>query len=294
MHANHNINCACLYINCESNENEAHEGHFFHMRAFAAMRWNNVTQTLQTITTPHRTPVGITRPSCLPRASTRHLTSASDLASQLNDLRQQERLALSLLRERVDSFIRHVERIMAKPAAVPPPESLLGSRQYICTERSNASARFVDLGNAILAHARDIREHCRDLEQEPYREWQPDPSDPFNPDSHLAEPNFVALQVEEKARKIDILARLKELQSRAALAKHVIDIATKDGVSKANAYMKEVESRAVLDRKTMPLSTPTPETGSKPSLVSSGWDDLQTQMELQLENEEAASKKKKR
>lgn len=258
------------------------------------MPWHNVTKVASSTNLARQVWSGYLTRRAL-SSSTSHLTADDNVSSGVHVLRRQERKALYHLREAADEFVRNAEQIMAHQRSVPSPESLLtptsGPAQYICTERYTVASKAIELGNALVNHAREIQEHCKDLEHAPYPEIQPQPST-------TSEPDFVALQLEEKTRKNEVIKSLKELRNRAAIIERAIDMAEKKGPSKANTYLEHLNDDAwrttsFLQEEPTIQPAPASENHSPSSSDNSGWDDINEAMAKQLDSEEAASKEKK-
>lgn len=261
--------------------------------AITVMPWHNVTKVAWSTYLARQVWSGY--PTRRALSSTSHLTADDKVSSDVHVLRRQERKALYHLREAADEFVRHAEQIMAHQRSVPSPESLLtptsGPAQYISTERYTVASRAIELGNALVNHAREIQEHCKDLEHAPYPDIQPQPST-------TSEPDFVALQLEEKTRKSEVIKSLKELRNRAAIIERAIDMAEKKGPSQANTYLEHLNAEAwrttsFLQEESTIQPASASENRSPSSSDNSGWDDINEAMAKQLESEEAASKEKK-
>jgi len=202
------------------------------------------------------------------------------LASDLESVRRQERLALFRLREQAESFINHIQTILGPSRSSPSLETLLNSssssfsssssspkRNYISTERHSVDSRSVETANVLIAHAREIQAHCRDLEAEPYK-----PNPMVGDDDSLvrdadsaAAPDLVAMRLEEKVRTQDVRNKLDELARRIEVMNRVRGIAAREGVDKANAYIESLGGKYVAD----PSPPPSPSTSPSPSPSSS-------------------------
>lgn len=160
------------------------------------------------------------------------------------------------LREQTDVFIRHVQRIIAAARLPPDPQSLLdadaGPKKYICVERHQVASRVSENANALIEHARNIQEHCNDLERTPPS--GPTSSTPQTSDrsKHDKAPDIVALKLEQKARTTELAARLRVLSDRSDIVRRTIYIVEKHGLARANAYMRGTESKVL-----QPSSLPT-------------------------------------
>lgn len=247
----------------------------------------------------------------------RYVATVPDLASQIEILRQEERRALFELQQRADTFIRHAERIIAVARASPSPDMTMfkpGEKQYISTERYTAASKLIATGQSVIAHVREIQEHCKDLEQETFPDWQYESTTSA---ANKDDSELVALKNEEKSKRTEILARLQQLKHRCDLAKRVIDIASRGQKVEAQAYLKESEGWALLDRAPLPppspLVPPTPRSASLHPIVpptailhtavpptadqdeelpdADVWNDSQSQLDMQLEEEEALFRK---
>lgn len=168
-----------------------------------------------------------------------------------------------------------------------------GRKQYISTERYRTGAEIQRLANDIITHARELQEHCKDLEQEPYKDWAPGDPDVFTEQAQQTNPDFVALEQEEKARKLEIQARLKDITTQVDEAARAMEIAKKQGAPAAYAYLnktaKRIEStKPVEPRKVKTTPQKTKDTTPK-DVVSATWDDFDQQLMAQLDEEEAAS-----
>jgi len=185
--------------------------------------------------------------------------SNADLASDLASVRRQERLALFRLREEADTFINHIQTILGPARSVPSLETLLNSssssstsssssspqRKYISTERHSVYSRSLEGANVLIAHAREIQAHCRDLEAEPYKQRPmvgADDSVVRDADSAAA-PDLVAMHLEEKVRTGEIRKNLDELARRLEVMDRVRGIVAREGIDKAHAYIESLGSR---------------------------------------------------
>ncbi|KAF1352262.1 hypothetical protein BDV97DRAFT_397299 [Delphinella strobiligena] len=229
-------------------------------------------------------------------SSTSHLTADDNVSSDMHVLRRQERKVLYNLREAADDFVHHAEQIMAQQRSVPSPESLLtptsGPARYVCTERYAVASKAVELGDALVNHAREIQEHCKDLEHAPYPDIPPQRST-------TSEPDFVALRLEEKARKNEVINSLKELRNRAAIIERVIDMAETKGPYQANSYLQHLNDDAwrttsFLQGEPNIQPAPASENPSPSYSDNRGWDDINDAMAKHLESEEAAFNEKKK
>lgn len=233
----------------------------------------------------------------------RHLSgSATKFAAQrvpreIVELRHEERKTLYQLREHIDAFVRRIQHVQQRSISGPSPEALMtqrtGRKQYISTERYRTGADIQRLANDIITHARELQEHCKDLEQEPYKDWAPGDPDIFTEQAQQTNPDFVALEQEEKARKLEIQARLKDITAQVDEAARAMEIAKKQGAPAAYAYLnktaKRIEStKPVEPRKVKTTPQKTKDTTPK-DVVSATWDDFDQQLMAQLDEEEAAS-----
>lgn len=169
--------------------------------------------------------------------------SKTQLLADIAFLQQQERLALLDLREQADVFINQAEQIMHQARAVPAPDTLLSTNQYICTESWSVASKALDVGRAVVEYARQIKEHCIDLQHEPYPDHQLDNlATPAPPDGTPAEePDFVAMELEAKARKNEIAAKLKKLYAYSSMAATALRIERQQGLTAAADYLRRME-----------------------------------------------------
>lgn len=175
-------------------------------------------------------------------SSTQHFTPESEFEANIFAVHQQEKLALYRLRIHADYFIREAEQIMGPARSVTDPETILKSntQDFICTERYNVAAKQLEIGKSIIAHAREIQEHCKDLEQAPLPTYKTDISQPGPHD-------FVALKLEEKVRTNEIITRLQQLRNRAKILNKTLDLATRGRKDEADAYIKQFEGQGLLE-----------------------------------------------
>ncbi|GAB7351423.1 hypothetical protein MBLNU459_g2090t1 [Dothideomycetes sp. NU459] len=225
---------------------------------------------------------------------------ARQVPQELVELRRFERKSLYELREQIDDFIRRIEDVQSRSSPGPDPETLLnqktGTKQYISTERYRVGSDVCKLGASIIAHSRELQEHCKDMEQEPYRDWVPGDHDIFTEQAQQSNVDFLALEQEEKVRKLEIQARLKDVVAQVHAASRALELAKRSGPAAAYAYLNRAAKKGVFTLPDVSTQTETPD-GKTSEVVSkdatsASWEDFDQYLAAQLKNDEAASEGK--
>lgn len=233
--------------------------------------------------------------------SAKRLAASERVSREIIELRQEERKTLYQLREHVTEFVRQIENVQELSKPGPSPETLMsqktGRKQYISTERYRTATDMQRLSNSIIAHSRELQEHCKDLEQEPYKDWAPGDPDIFTEQARQSNPDFVALEQEEKVRKLELQARLKSVHAQVDEAAQALNIAKTRGVPAANAYLNKIAKKDDFTKPAESKQTGVPtqkiKDAAPPNIVSASWDDFDQHLMTQLDEEAAATETKK-
>ncbi|KAI4824901.1 hypothetical protein E4T44_09990, partial [Aureobasidium sp. EXF-8845] len=119
-------------------------------------------------------------------------------------LRRQERITAATLDAEVDDFLQRLETFSRSRVDSETVKTALRQNKYISTERLSHGSNSAHFGREIVDYFNDLKMHIKDLEKEPYPEWQPGDSDVVL--RQLDDPNLKPedLESELKTRQKDV------------------------------------------------------------------------------------------
>jgi hypothetical protein len=119
-------------------------------------------------------------------------------------LRRQERITAATLDAEVDDFLQRLGTFSKSRLDNESVKTALRQNKYISTERLSHGNNFAHFGQEIVDHFNNLKMHIKDLEKEPYPEWQPGDSDVVL--RQLDDPNLKPedLESELKTRQKDV------------------------------------------------------------------------------------------
>jgi len=93
-------------------------------------------------------------------------------------LRRQERITAATLDAELDDFLQRFDAFYTSSSASEEAVSTaLRQKKYISTERLSHTKNMGKFGQEIVDDFNDLKKHIKDLETEPYPNWQPGDSD---------------------------------------------------------------------------------------------------------------------
>lgn len=121
---------------------------------------------------------------CRPRAGIFVRSSSTTQQSRQKDvdiirrLRRQERITAATLDADLDDFLQRFDTFHTSTSASEEAVATgLRQKKYISTERLSYTTNMAKFGQEIIDHFNDLKKHIKDLETEPYPNWQPGDSD---------------------------------------------------------------------------------------------------------------------
>ncbi|KAI4753732.1 hypothetical protein E4T52_14008 [Aureobasidium sp. EXF-3400] len=188
----------------------------------------------------------------VPRVATSVRNSSTSQQARQKDvdiirrLRRQERITAATLDADLDDFLHRFDTFHTSAAASEKAvATALRQKKYISTERLSYTHNMAKFGQEIIDHFNDLKKHIKDLDEEPYPNWQPGDSDVVL--RQLDDPNLKPedLESELKTRHKDVKRLLDQADEHyQALAKARTALREK-GVAAAEAVADDfVNSRS--------------------------------------------------
>jgi hypothetical protein len=161
-------------------------------------------------------------------------------------LRRQERITAATLDAEIDDFLQRFDTFyMSRSASEEAVKYAMRQNKYVSTERLSQTNNLAHFGQEIINHFDDLKKHIKDLDEEPYPNWQPGDSDVVL--RQLDDPNLKPedLESELKTRHKDVKRLLDQADEHyQALAKARTALREK-GVAAAEAVADDfVNSRS--------------------------------------------------
>jgi hypothetical protein len=167
--------------------------------------------------------------------STRQQTRQEDL-DIIRRLRRQERITAATLDAEIDDFLQRFDTFV-KPrlSSGEAVNTAMRQNKYISTERLSHSKNLAQFGQEIIDHFNDDRMHIKDLDTEPYPDWQPGDSDVVL--RQLDDPNLKPgdLESELKTRHKDVKRLLDQADEHYDALTRTREALREKGVAAAEA-----------------------------------------------------------
>jgi hypothetical protein len=150
-------------------------------------------------------------------------------------LRRQERITAATLDAEVDDFLQRLETFSKSRLDNETVKNALRQNKYISTERLSHGSNLAHFGREIVDHFNDLKMHIKDLEKEPYPEWQPGDSDVVL--RQLDDPNLKPedLESELKTRQKDVKRLLDQADQHYEALVRTKEALRERGVAAAEA-----------------------------------------------------------
>ncbi|KAI5241531.1 hypothetical protein E4T43_05342 [Aureobasidium subglaciale] len=156
-------------------------------------------------------------------------------------LRKQERIIKVTLEADINDFLQRLEALYKpKPALDKAVQTALRQNKYISTERQMHAETLSGLGTEISDHFDEFKKHLKDIEEEPYPEWQPGDSDIFL--RRLDDPrhNHEHLEADMKTKAKDVGRLLDKADKHHESLLKVRDVMREKGVKAAEALADKI------------------------------------------------------
>jgi hypothetical protein len=151
-------------------------------------------------------------------------------------LRRQERITAATLDAEIDDFLQRFDTFVnSRLSSGEAVNTAMRQNKYISTERLSHSKNLAQFGQEIIDHFNDYKMHIKDLDEEPYPEWQPGDSDVVL--RQLDDPNLKPgdLESELKTRHKDVKRLLDQADDHYDALVRTREALREKGVAAAEA-----------------------------------------------------------
>jgi hypothetical protein len=171
-------------------------------------------------------------------------------------LRRQERITAATLDAEVDDFLQRLETFSKSRLGSDGVKTALRQNKYISTERLSHGGNFAHFSREIVDHFNDLKLHIKDLEKEPYPEWQPGDSDVVL--RQLDDPNLKPedLESELKTRQKDVKRLLDQADQHYEALVRTKEVLRERGVAAAEAVADNFVNSQSSDFNFASINTP--------------------------------------
>jgi hypothetical protein len=171
-------------------------------------------------------------------------------------LRRQERITAATLDAEVDDLLQHLETFSKSRVDSETVKTALRQNKYISTERLSHGSNAAHFGREIVDYFNDLKMHIKDLEKEPYPEWQPGDSDVVL--RQLDDPNLKPedLESELKTRQKDVKRLLDQADQHYQALVRTKEALRERGVAAAEAVADNFVNSRSSDFNFASINTP--------------------------------------
>jgi hypothetical protein len=171
-------------------------------------------------------------------------------------LRRQERITAATLDAEVDDFLQRLETFSRSRVDSETVKTALRQNKYISTERLSHGSNSAHFGREIVDYFNDLKMHIKDLEKEPYPEWQPGDSDVVL--RQLDDPNLKPedLESELKTRQKDVKRLLDQADQHYEALVRTKEALRERGVAAAEAVADNFVNSRSSDFNFASINTP--------------------------------------